>query len=74
VLARVLWTIGVWAFAGTSCLLFLADSTIGPTLFSMDYAHGIHLGDLVAVVAFPAWAWWVSRSFWVEGPERSDGA
>ena len=63
-LARVLWTVGVWVFAGVACLAFVAESMVGPVLFRLDHAHGIHLGDVLAVVAFPAWAFWLSRSFW----------
>jgi hypothetical protein len=64
VLGRVAATLAVWAYAGVGCILFIAEAMVGPVLFSLDYAHGVHLGDLVALVAFPAWAFFVSRSFW----------
>lgn len=63
-LLRVTATIAVWAFAGVGCILVIAESMVGPTLFSLDDVHGVHLGDVLACVGFPAWAFFVSRSFW----------
>ena len=62
---RVVLTLAVWAFALLSCVLFVGEAGYGPVLFVIDGAHGIHLGDLVACVGFPAWAFAVSRSFWL---------
>lgn len=62
--ARLLWTAGVWAFAGLALAAFVRAAAIGPTVFSFDHHRGVHLGDLAACVVFPAYAWWVSRSFW----------
>ena len=67
---RLLLTLLVWAFAGVSCVLFVGEAAYGPVLFVLDQAHGIHLGDLVACVGFPAWAYAVTRGFWL--PERRD--
>jgi hypothetical protein len=69
---RVVLTLVVWAFAMLSCVLFVGEAEYGPIVFVIDNAHGIHLGDLVACVGFPAWAFAVTRSFWL--PERRDAA
>ena len=68
---RVVLTLAVWAFALLSCVLFVGEAGYGPVLFVVRYGrHGVHLGDLVACVGFPAWAFAVSRSFWL--PRRDE--
>ena len=62
--STVVATLAVWAYAGLGCILFVAEAAVGPVALSLDAVHGIHWADLVAVVAFPAWAFLVSRSFW----------
>jgi hypothetical protein len=64
VVGKVVATLAVWAYAGVGCILMIADTHLGPTLYSFDDYHGVHLGDLVSLVAFPAGAFVVSRSFW----------
>ena len=67
-MGRVVATLGVWAFAGLVCILVISRSTVGPTLYSIDAVHGIHLGDVVSLLGFPAWAFVVSRTFWRRDP------
>ena len=70
-LSRVWLAVGVWAFAAVACVAFVADTMLGPTIFVVEQgAHGVHLGDVLACIGFPGWAYLVTRSFWL--PERRD--
>ena len=68
--AKVLWTLGVWAFCAVACLVFLAETRLGPTLWNFNERHGVHLGDVAAAVAFPAYAAWFTWSVWRRRPGR----
>ena len=63
-LAKVLWTLGVWAFCGLAAIFVIADTMLGPTIHDFDGAHGVHLGDVIALVAAPAYASWLTWAFW----------
>ena len=63
-LGKVAWTLGVWAFCGIATVLVAAESKVGPVLHELDARHGVHLGDVVACITFPALATWLTWSFW----------
>jgi hypothetical protein len=68
---RVPLTIAVWLFAAVSCALFVAETMLGPTLFVIDDRHGVHLGDVLACIGFPTWAYAITRSFWLPARGRA---
>lgn len=45
---RVLLVGATWVLATLFGLGVAATTTIGPTVLSLSYNHGVHLGDLVA--------------------------
>ena len=45
---RVLLLGAIWVVATLFGLGVAATTTIGPTVLSLSYNHGVHLGDLVA--------------------------
>jgi hypothetical protein len=54
--ARLTWqrTVGigaVWVMATAVVLLFAADTRVGPILVNLSERHGVHVGDVVALLA-----------------------
>jgi hypothetical protein len=41
----------LWAAATAFCLAFAAATAVGPVLLTLSPGHGVHVGDLVALVA-----------------------
>ena len=62
--ARVVWTLGIWAYCGATTVLIAAESKVGPVLYRLNDRHGIHLGDVVACVTLPGLAAWLTWSLW----------
>lgn len=63
----------VWVVATALVLLWAADTKVGPILVRLSPHHGVHLGDVVALVvtyaAAAALSWWI----WRAGRRRPTG-
>jgi hypothetical protein len=49
-LVRVLACLAVWAVASAASLVVAAETSVGPVLLSLTHNHGVHAGDVVAVL------------------------
>ncbi len=53
---RILVCLSVWVVAACGSLLIAARTTVGPVVLDLSHNHGIHLGDVVAVMGGTVWA------------------
>lgn len=60
----------VWLLVNAAALLVAAQTKLGPTLLIVSDRHGIHLGDVLAVVVGLVIATTVTVVLWVTAPER----
>jgi hypothetical protein len=65
---RAVGICAVWVVATAVVLLFAADTRVGPILLNLSERHGVHLGDVVALVAMYSAAAAVSR--WIRRAEQ----
>lgn len=67
------WLLGaaVWLLAIVGALVVAAKTKLGPTLVTLSSRHGVHLGDVLAVVLGVGVATAVTVVLWVTAPERS---
>ena len=47
----VLLVTAIWGAATVFCLAFAVATAVGPILLTLSRDHGVHVGDLVALVA-----------------------
>lgn len=67
---RWLLCAAVWLLVNAAALLVAAQTKFGPTVLAVSPRHGVHLGDVVAVVVGIVVASTVTLIVWETAPER----
>jgi hypothetical protein len=60
----------VWIVATVAVLVVAADTSFGPTVLTLSHRHGVHVGDVIALVVSYVVATVLTRLILLRGNER----